>query len=297
MGGDLRFLHPGFPRRVDRRAACGYPFIVPPFDGQILQSAPRSATDRLRGVVIALTLGLCLGGTGGCLWKRETRRPVEQFGTIQAVYRFRNVRSTEFGDEWAQIQQALAGALSGETRTAMSARAAAAQPKAERVVAGITLRDYEVAVRLPSHLDALAIQKRLDGLAAQPSLATGEPMGYVGMGEQVTATYEYLTSYSVAGVRVLVEGQTVPGSAVTLYVPEGEDSFETEDGIWERQVRVMQGQQWIYGVATPRRGPARWFRIDIAAGTTQAIWSKEEFDRLRLSPDRSGGRQPAAGSR
>jgi hypothetical protein len=53
----------------------------------------------------------------------------------------------------------------------------------------------------------------------------------------------------------------------------------------------MPGQQWIYGVATPARGPVRWFRIDIAAGTTQSIWSREEFDRLRLSADRSGGRQ------
>ncbi len=204
------------------------------------------------------------------------------FGTIQALYRFRNVRSTEMGDEWAQIQQALVGPLTGETRTAMSARAATAEPKGERVVAGITLRDYEVGIRLPSHLEALAIQKRLDSLAAQPSSATGEPMGYVGMGEQVTATYEYLTSYSVAGVRVMVEGQTVPGSAVTLYTPEGEDRFETEDGIWERQVRVMAGQQWIYGEAVPTRGPTRWFRIDIAAGTTQAMWSREEFDRMRV---------------
>lgn len=231
------------------------------------------------GVAISSSLWAVSAGVG-CVSKPEARRP-ESFGTIQAVYRFRNVRSTSQGDEWAQIQHALSAGLSGETRSAMSSRAAAAEPRSERVVGGITLRDYEVAIRLPSHVEALAVQRRLDGLASQPSAATGEPMGYVGMGEQLTATYEYLTSYSVAGVRVIVEGQTVPGSTVTLYVAEGEDTFETESGTWERQVRVRSGQQWIYGVASPRRGPHRWFRIDIAAGTTQPIWSREEFDRLR----------------
>ena len=244
----------------------------------------------MSAIAIAGVLAWC-GASAGC-FRREVRRPIEGFGSIQAVYKFRNVRSTPYGDEWAQIQQALVGSLSGETRTSVAERAAAAVPTGERQVAGITLRDYELAVRLPSHMEALAVRKRLDALASQPSLATGEPMGYVGLGEQITATYEYLTSYAVAGVRVVVEGQTLPGSTVTLYAPEGQDTFETEDGSWERQVRVMAGQRWIYGVAKPRRGPVRWFRIDIAAGTTQALASQEEFDRLRLAPDRTGGRQP-----
>lgn len=256
-------------------------------DGKRRAQPPR----RHHGVPCLLALVGLLIALPACI-TREVRRPPEPFGSIQAVYRFRNVRSTQAGDEWAQIQMALVGSLTGETRSSMSARAAQATPLSERAVAGITLRDYEVAIRLPSHMEALAIQKRLDALASQPSSATGEPMGYVGMGEQVTATYEYLTSYSVAGVRVVVEGQTVPGSSITLYAPEGEDTFVTPDGAWERQVRVMPGQQWIYGVAVPRRGPTRWFRIDIAAGTTQAIWSKETFDLMRLTPERTLSRPP-----
>lgn len=243
---------------------------------------------------VTIALMMILGP--GCFWQKPRPARPEAFGSIQAVYRFRNVRSTDRGDEWAQIQQALVGPLTGETRAAMSERAASATPTGERQVGTITLRDYEVAVRLPSHMEALAIQKRLDALASQVSLATGEPLGYVGMGEQVTATYEYLTSYSIAGVRVVVEGQTVPGSRVTLYAADAEDTFETEDGVWERQVRVAPGQQWIYGVAVPSRGPPRWFRIDIAAGTTQAIWSRDEFDRMRLSVD-PGARRPATRSR
>ncbi|MCB9840662.1 MAG: hypothetical protein H6809_03305 [Phycisphaeraceae bacterium] len=234
-----------------------------------------------RGVLAVAAGAALLASLPACSWQRERVRPVESFDSINAVYSFRNVRSSPRGDEWSQIQEALVAGLAGETRTTMVQRAGAAQPTNPRTVGEITLRDYEVSIRLPSHVEALRVQRQLNALAARPSIATGDPMGYVSMGEQVTATYEYLTSYSIAGVRVVVEGQTLPGATVTLITPEGEDSFETESGEWERRVRMASGQRWIYGYATPRAGPTRWFRIDIAAGTTQPIASRATFDRLR----------------
>lgn len=238
---------------------------------------------RRRAAIVAPVLiaaGLMLAAPA-CSTGPERVGPVESFDSISAVYSFRNVRSSPRGDEWSQIQEALVAGLSGELRTAMAQRAAAAEPKNPRTIGEITLRDYEVSIRLPSHVEALRVQRQLNALAARPSIATGDPMGYVSMGEQVTATYEYLTSYSIAGVRVVVEGQTLPGATVTLMTPEGEDAFETETGEWERRVRIASGQRWIYGYATPTAGPTRWFRIDIAAGTTQPIASRATFDRLR----------------
>ena len=136
------------------------------------------------GVAISSSLW-AVSGWLGCASKPEARRP-ESFGTIQAVYRFRNVRSTSQGDEWAQIQHALSAGLSGETRSAISAGGGGGA-SVWRVVGGITLQDYGLRSAC-RHVEALAVWPGwMDWRTSHRRRLKAD--GLCQDGEQLTATY------------------------------------------------------------------------------------------------------------